>query len=91
MHFVAFLRPGCVITEMNNNTVELKAETRKPFYLWPGSSLSSLSFALLLNATGGEEVVETVNLKNETRLLPEEWNKIEFSTTKVTRKVRLRK
>lgn len=73
---------GCVITEMNNDTVELKDETRKPFYLWPGSSLSSLSFTSFLNATGGEEVVETVNLKNETRLLPEEWNKIEFSTTK---------
>lgn len=91
MHSVAFLRPGCVITEMNNNTVELKDETRKPFYLWPGSSLSSLSFTSFLNATGDEEVVETFNLKNETQLLPKEWNQIEFSTTKVTRKVRLRK
>ncbi|XP_063614955.1 uncharacterized protein LOC134788044 [Penaeus indicus] len=73
---------GCVITETKNETVALNPETLgKPLYLWPGSSLSSLSLALLLN-NGIDENSATVNLKNATHLLPKTWNMIEFSTTK---------
>ncbi|XP_047477924.1 uncharacterized protein LOC125031295 [Penaeus chinensis] len=74
---------GCVITEMKNRPAKLNRDTLgKPLYLWPGSSLFMLSLILLLN-NGTDEDTATVNLKNETQLLPKNWNKIEFSTTKI--------
>lgn len=70
---------------MKNKIEKLTKETLgKPLYLWSGPSLSSVAFLLFLrNNSGGDEASETVNLKNETQLLPKTWNKIKFSTTKV--------
>lgn len=85
IHFLTFRHAGCVITEMKNKIEKLTKETLgKPLYLWSGPSLSSVAFLLFLrNNSGGDEASETVNLKNETQLLPKTWNKIKFSTTKV--------
>lgn len=91
IHFLTFRHAGCVITEMKNKIEKLTKETLgKPLYLWSGPSLSSVAFLLLLRNNSGDEASETVNLKNETQLLPKTWNKIKFSTTKVAIRSRFR-